>query len=261
MSGPTYTSSVPRLRDYPWLPDWFENGFNAIARRGWLPIVAIGLATLAMWGFFALAGEVTEHDTRAFDEHVFTFIASRYDSAPPFWQEAGRDLTALGGVTTITLITAGVTLFLVFRKQWKGAMFVLVSVLGGLAISLLLKEFFNRDRPALFDHRSHTMTASFPSGHSSNSAVAYLTMAILLAKLVDRPTMKAYIFAVGLLIPILVGFSRVFLGVHWPTDVIAGWLLGLAWGLIVWGVATFLQRRGQIEQEGKTTEGNPVPAT
>lgn len=232
---------------------------RVISRRGWLPIIAILLAAAALLGFLSLADEVLAQETQTFDEQVFTAIAGQYEQVSTFWQEVGRDLTALGGVTVITLMTAGVTLFLLLRGQWRGAIFVLVSVLGGLAISLILKEVFSRDRPAIFDHRSHTMTASFPSGHSSNSAVAYLTMAILLAKLVNRPTMKGYIFAVGLLIPFLVGLSRVFLGVHWPTDVVAGWLVGLAWGMVVWGVATFLQRRGAIEQEGETSEAEPVP--
>lgn len=233
---------------------------RAVSQQGWLPIIAVLLATVALWAFLSLADEVTERETQTFDERVFRAVAGQYERVSSFWQEVGRDLTALGGVTVITLLTAGVTLFLLLRRQWRGAVFVVVSVAGGLAISLLLKYYFDRNRPDFVVHRSHTMTSSFPSGHSANSAVAYLTMAILLAKLVDRRVMKGYIFAVGLLIPILVGVSRVFLGVHWPTDVVAGWLLGLAWGLVVWGVATFLQRRGAIEQEGETSEGTPVPS-
>ena len=137
---------------------------------------------------------------------------------------------------------------------------MVVAVVGGLAISLLLKDFYDRERPQLVPHQSHTMTASFPSGHSMNAAVTYLTMAILLAKLFESTRMKAYLLFIGLLVPFLVGVSRVFVGVHWPTDVAAGWLLGLSWGLLVWVVVTFLQKRGGIEPEGldRPPDANPI---
>ncbi len=253
----------PTLRDYKWIPDPIENGVNYVARRGWLPILAVLLGVAAFWGFLNIADEVVEGDpgeqpdAQVFDERVFLAIAERYEMAGGFWQEAGRDLTALGGSTVITLMVSGVVIFLLLSRQWKSTLFVVVSVVGGLAISLILKDYFDRPRPDLVPHNSHTMTPSFPSGHSANAAVAYLTMAVLLAKLVTGHWMKAYIFAIGLLIPTLVGLSRIFLGVHWPTDVAAGWLLGLAWGLIVWGVATFLQRRGMIEQEGAVADAQP----
>ena len=246
----------PELPNFRWIPDWVENGVNYVARRGWLPILAVLLGVGAFWAFIEIADMATDTDDGPADSHVFDLavfksIAGQYDRVSGFWQEAGRDLTAMGGSTVITLMVAGVVIFLLLSRQWKSALFVVISVAGGLALSLFLKQFFDRPRPDIFDYRSHTMTASFPSGHSANSAVAYFTMAVLLAKLVSGHWMKAYIFAVGLLIPFLVGFSRIFLGVHWPTDVLAGWLLGLSWGLIVWGVATFLQRRGQLEQEGE----------
>jgi undecaprenyl-diphosphatase len=239
-----------QVRDYPWLPDPIERGLNWIGARGWLPIVAIGLAVLAFWGFLSIADEVSERETYQFDTRLLEAIGGRYETATGFWREAGRDITALGGSTVITLMVTGVIAFLLLRGHWKSTIFVLVSVLGGLALSLLLKEVYDRPRPEIFEHQSYTHTPSFPSGHSANSAVAYLTMAILLTKLVRRSLMKGYIFFVGLLIPFLVGVSRVYLGVHWPTDVAAGWLIGLGWGLVVWGVATFLQRRGGLEPEG-----------
>ena len=93
------------------------------------------------------------------------------------------------------------------------------------------------------------MTASFPSGHSMNAAVTYLTMAILLAKLFESTRMKAYLLFIGLLVPFLVGVSRVFVGVHWPTDVVAGWAVGAAWAILCSLVAARLQRRRTIERE------------
>lgn len=223
--------------------------YTWLARHGWVPLLALLLAAAGLWGFMEIADEVQDAQILHLDEWIFQRIAV-YDRAPRFWQESGRDLTALGGTTVITLMVTSVTLFLIFKRQWKSSLFVVVAVIGGLAISLLLKDFYDRDRPDLVTHQSHVMTASFPSGHATNSAVAYLTMAILLAKLVESPRMKAYILFIGLLIPFLVGLSRVFVGVHWPTDVFAGWLLGLSWGLFVHAAASYLQRHGALEPEG-----------
>jgi undecaprenyl-diphosphatase len=232
------------------LPAPLRRTLDYLGRRGWLPIVALLLATLGLWGFLNIADEVQDQDAQPFDEQVLQIIGGRYDTASGFWREAGRDITALGGSTVITLVISGTVIFLLLGSRWKTSLFVIASVVGGLLISLWLKEIYDRPRPELFKHKSYTHTPSFPSGHSTNSAVAYLTIAILLAKLVDRPLLKGYIFFVGLLVPVLVGLSRLYLGVHWPTDVAAGWLLGLSWGLVVWGTATFLQRRNMIEAQG-----------
>ena len=240
---------MPRFPLADRLPEPAARALAFLARRGWLPIVLLGLAVGALHLFLELADDVGDRETRTFDGRVLGAIGGLYDRVPAFWQEVGRDLTALGGTAVITLMVTFVTLFLAFRGRGRAALFVVVSVLGGLAISLLLKNLYERDRPAMFEHRSHTMTASFPSGHSANAAVVYFTMAVLLAKTVERIGMKAYVFGIGLLIPALVGLSRVFLGVHWPTDVVGGWLVGLAWGLVVWAAATFLQRRGRLEPE------------
>jgi undecaprenyl-diphosphatase len=243
----------------PWRSAW-ERALavlDFLTRHGWVPLIAMLLALIGFWGFLELADDVQEGETNAFDRWVFEHVAGRYETIGKFAQEGGRDLTALGGTTVITLMVAGVTIFLLLRRQWKSAGFVLVAVLGGLAISLLLKEFYDRARPDIYAHQSHTSTSSFPSGHSANAAVAYLTMAILLAKLVESAKMKAYVLAGGLLIPLLVGLSRIFVGVHWPTDVLAGWLIGLAWGLFVYAAATYLQEHGKLEQEGEIEEKQP----
>ncbi len=228
--------------------------FRYLMRHGWVPLAALMLAVVGLLGFVALAEEVRGGETGKFDDPVFGVIARFYTRLGPFWQEVGRDLTALGGTTVITLMVSFTALFLLLRRQWRSTAFLVVAVLGGLIISLLLKHFFDRARPDLFEHHSNTMTPGFPSGHSANSAVAYLAVAILLTKLVESVRMKAYILGVGLLIPLLVGLSRIALAVHWPTDVLAGWLIGLAWGLFVYAAATYLQQHGKLEQEGEMAE-------
>ena len=180
--------AAPGLRG-PWA--WCCSATGYFTRHGWIPLVALFLALGGLWSFLELADDVQEGDTTRLDEWVFNNVAGRYSHLKPFWQEVGRDLTALGGSTVITLIVASVTIFLLLRRQWRSAAFLVVAVVGGLLISLALKSYFDRPRPELFQHRSHVMTPSFPSGHSANAAVAYLTLAILLTKLVESPRMKA----------------------------------------------------------------------
>jgi undecaprenyl-diphosphatase len=126
---------------------------------------------------------------------------------------------------------------------------VLVSVAGGLLLSTLFKEAFDRPRPDLVTHGATVYTASFPSGHSMMAAVTYLTLAVMYARVEPRRAVKIYLIAVASLIILLVGASRVYLGVHWPTDVLAGWLAGATWALFCWLIARWLQRRGAVEPE------------
>ena len=113
-----------------------------------------------------------------------------------------------------------------------------------------MKWVFSRPRPDLVPHGAEVYTASFPSGHSMMSAVVYLTLGALLARTQSDRSVKTYVLAMAVVLTVLVGTSRVYLGVHWPTDVLAGWALGGAWALVCWSAMTWLQSRGQVEAEG-----------
>jgi undecaprenyl-diphosphatase len=147
----------------------------------------------------------------------------------------------------LSLLTASVVGFLLIRRTYHAVGFVLVATMGGLVLSLLLKRSFARPRPELVSHLSAVYTSSFPSGHSMLSAVVYLTLGALLARLVEGPALKIYIILVAMLLTLLVGVSRVYMGVHYPTDVLAGWSVGLSWAILCWLVARRLQRRGVVE--------------
>jgi undecaprenyl-diphosphatase len=126
---------------------------------------------------------------------------------------------------------------------------VLAASAGGLIISSLLKHEFERRRPSVVPHLATVYTSSFPSGHSMMASAVYLTLGALLTRIVPERSAKVYFIAVAILVAILVGLSRVYLGVHYPTDVLAGWTAGSVWALVCWQVARYLQQRGTVERD------------
>ena len=126
---------------------------------------------------------------------------------------------------------------------------ILASVLLGVLLSNSLKWGFARPRPDLVPREIVVYTASFPSGHTTLSAVVYLTLGALLCRTQSSIAVKAYVLSVAALLTAIIGVSRVYLGVHWPTDVIAGWLIGGAWAFLCASVMVWLQRRGEVEPE------------
>jgi undecaprenyl-diphosphatase len=226
---------------------------------GWLgthePVVLAALAVIvaSTWFFADLADEVLEGDTKRFDEAVLLSLRHPDDLVTPVgpaWvAEAFRDITALGGTAVLILVIVAVTGFVWLMGKHGAMWLILGSTIGGWLLSTLLKYFFARPRPAVVPHLAEVSTASFPSGHSMMSAVVYLTLGALLARLVARPLVKLYLLTIACVLTGLVGVSRVYLGVHFPTDVLAGWLAGLVWASLCWLLARWLQKRGQIEPE------------
>ncbi len=204
----------------------------------------------ALWAFFAIASEMVEGDLHAFDMLIIHALRAPDGLSGPVGgsqiEFVMRDLTALGGVTVLTLVTVLVLGFLVLRRKRASAQFLTVAIIGGLSLSLLMKTGFSRPRPDLLPQSIEVSTASFPSGHSVMAAVTYLTLAVMLAQTEDQPRMRAYYIICAIVLSVLVGISRIYLGVHWPSDVLAGWMLGTAWSLGVWLTARALARRGRI---------------
>jgi undecaprenyl-diphosphatase len=222
------------------------------ARREWPILLTLLLAAGAFWTFIEVADEVTEGSTAAVDRAILLMLRDSADPrlmAGPGWlQEVMRDFTGLGGYGILTLATVAATGFLCLEHKWHAAVLLLVAVLGGMLLSTLLKAGFDRPRPDLVPHGSIVSSASFPSGHSMLSAVVYLTLGALIARFRSDPGVRVYILGLSIFVTFLVGVSRVYLGVHWPTDVLAGWALGAAWALLCWFVALLLQMRGDVEQ-------------
>jgi undecaprenyl-diphosphatase len=209
-------------------------------------LVIAGSLLVFVW----VADAVDEGSTQTFDERLV--LGMRDPAAPglvagsPVLTELARDVTALGSLPVLTLVALAAVGFLALSQLYRALLLVLAASVGGTAWTFLLKGLFARERPRLFEDAVVSAT-SFPSGHAALSAVIYLTIAALLARLVERRRLRAYVVGVAALATFLVGLSRVVLGVHYPTDVLAGWTLGLAWALFCWTAMTLLQRRGAVE--------------
>lgn len=216
-------------------------------------LLCIAVLSGGIWGFIALAGVVSEGGTQSIDESLLLALRNPADLSDPIgpgWvEEMGRDFTALGGVGVLVLITLGSLGYLLLAKRYRAALFASIAVPGGILLSTVMKMGFDRPRPDLVPHEAMVYTASFPSGHSMMSAVTYLTLAALLTRVQPALRLKAYLLIVAILLTLLVGISRVYLGVHWPTDVLAGWTAGASWAALCWIVMRWMQRRGQVESE------------
>jgi undecaprenyl-diphosphatase len=198
-------------------------------------LIALLLVGAALFAFFNLASEVAEGDTMALDRAILLGFRSAADPAlpigPKWLPEAMTSLTAFGSVTGLLLICAAVIGYLLVGGRPRTAAFVFAATAGGIALAGLLKLVYARPRPTLVPHLVEVTSTSFPSGHATDSAIVYLTLAVLLARTVPRLVPRICILAAAILMILLIGVSRVYLGVHWPSDVVAGWTIGAAWAL------------------------------
>lgn len=197
--------------------------------------MVVALAAGALWVFASLADEVSEGETLAFDRAVLLALRAPGDLSDPIgpsWLELMmRDLTALGGVAILGLLTLSVAGLLWLQGRRTSVALLLVAVVGGQVFSNAAKWIFDRPRPDIVPHETLATSASFPSGHSMMATVTYLTLAVMVARLQDRRRVRIYLVSLAALVAFLVGASRVYLGVHWPTDVLAGWAAGAGWAL------------------------------
>ncbi len=206
------------------------------------------------WAFLMLADEVMEGGTQRLDERILLALRQPGNVARPIGpaklEESARDITALGGVTVIVLVTLAVAGFLLLDRKYADTLFVLAATGTGFAVGAVLKSIYRRPRPTIVPHLMQADYSSFPSGHSMMSAVVYLTLGALLTQVVAGRRLKAYVLAVAATVVGLVGLTRIYLGVHYPTDVLGGWCVGLVWSSLCWIIGRRLQRLGTIEPEG-----------
>ena len=222
----------------------------------WL-LVGLG-ACVMVWIFLSLSGEVADGETQAFDIRILQALRKADDPSLPIgpsWMEPVLlDLTAIGSPTVLALVVLAVTGFLLLQTRYWTALFVMVTVASGEVVSAAMKQMFSRPRPTIVPHLREAFSTSFPSGHAMTSAIVYLTLGAMMMRVSERRLTKLYCFALALLLTMLAGVSRVFLGVHYPTDVIAGWIIGFVWASICWLAAQHFEVRSGIQAERSKTE-------
>ena len=215
-----------------------------LAALGALLIIGLGAVT-----FLDLAGDMREGDGQAFDQAVLSWLRPYADPTRPWgpwWlKEAADDLTSLGGISVLGLFATVGVLFLVIQKKRLSAVLLVLGLSGGVLLSEGLKAVFGRERPPAAYQAVETINASFPSGHALLSAVFYLSLGVMLARAFPQRRLKAYILGVAMIITLLVGVTRIYLGAHWATDVFAGWSVGAAWAMALWLVSYAVERRQQ----------------
>ncbi|HQN64587.1 MAG TPA: phosphatase PAP2 family protein [Methylophilus sp.] len=209
---------------------------------------AIVAASCAFWVFIETAENVVDGDTRHYDTEILIALHRSDPTNVGWFVEIVRDISGLGGIGVLGILVLVSTIFLTISKKPKTAIFLVLATFVGAVICSLLKIGFDRPRPDLIPHLTYVYSMSFPSGHAMVSTVVYLTLCSLLARVVSGFWSKIFVMLVGILLAGLVGLSRLYLGVHWPSDVLAGWAAGSAWALACWLMATILN----LENERKS---------
>ena len=224
------------------------------------PMTVALVVCAASFTFVQLADEVQEGETQRVDTRVLRSLRTRADPAvpvgPSWLLPAARDLTALGSLSVLLLVVLAVAGFLALARLWRHLALVLGASVGGLLLLLLLKRVFDRPRPTVVPQLALETTPSFPSGHAMMSAVIYLTLGTLIAQLCTRWRERVYVIAVAAILTVLIGLTRLYLGVHYPSDVLAGWSVGLAWALASGLAARGLRSRSpELRAEVPSAEG------
>lgn len=226
--------------------------------REW-PLTPLVIALLALVAGGAavteLADDVLAGEYHGIDERILLALRTEADPQDPlgpvWFEEAVRDVTALGGIPIVAFAVLAAMGALLLQRKPRAAAYIAVTVASGVALTFWLKHGVNRPRPDLVAHEARVLTKSFPSGHAATSTLAYLTLGGTIATRMAQIRLKVYAIALSFVLAIAIGMSRVYLGVHWPSDVLAGWIIGLSWAFAAASLASMLSRRGKVEPPEK----------
>ncbi len=216
------------------------------------------LAACCGWIFLTLAGKIARKGTVELDQAILLTCRRKENleipRGPEWLYTSFRDITSLGSGTQLTLASAITVGFLCLQRRFRAAGFLVVSLGSGLVTSYLLKNFFLRERPTFVPRLTTFDRASFPSGHSMGAALVFLTLGGIVSRQTRSLLSKAYFLSVAVVLSVLVGISRIYLGVHFPSDVLAGWAVGSFWSALCTQIARWLQRGGAVESPGASIE-------
>jgi undecaprenyl-diphosphatase len=226
--------------------------FRAYGWREFVLLVSVGALTACLWSFVAITEEMHEQEHHETENALMLALrdpADLHRPIGPSWvTSASLDVTALGGASVLTILTILVLGFLVLQRRFGAAGLLFGATVGGTLLSQGLKHLINRDRPNAVPHLAEISNSSYPSGHSMLSAIVYLTLAAVLAQTIENRRGKIYIVVAALALAFLVGVSRVIIGVHYPSDVLAGWTAGIGWAALCWLVGHWFQSRGMLRK-------------
>lgn len=223
------------------LPSAEPHATPTAPRAAWIALALAGLIAAALLAVRVRGGPLT------WDRAIMLALRVPGDPAQPIgpgWlHEAMVNITALGSGTILSCVIVAVAGLLLVQRLWLTAGLVLAATLGGSAIAGQAKYWVGRPRPELVDHLVQVTGLSFPSGHATNSAIIYLTMAGLVAQVARGRAVRRYVLGLAVVLVGAIGMSRVYLGVHWPSDVLAGWCAGTGWAALWWWIAATVRAR------------------
>ena len=215
-----------------------------VARTEIAAVSALSILALGVLIFIEIADGLTQADGHVFDQAILSMLhpVPGHPVGPWWLEEAALDLTSLGGIAVLGLFATVVVIFLLLQRQVLSALLLALGLLGGVGLSEGLKALFGRGRPPLDHQVVETLNASFPSGHALMSTVFYLSIGVMLAQTLPTRRLRVYVMSVSILFALIVGLTRIYLGAHWATDVLAGWSIGAAWAMVLWLIAYGVER-------------------
>ena len=224
-----------------------DNSLKAQGPKAPQSLLLLSAAAASLVVFALTSSLVVTGSTAALDERALLSLRHADDPFTPVGPDwllpAAREVTGLGGTPLLTLLTLFLASYLAVKRRGRTIIVLLAAVIGQTLLSHWLKDIFGRPRPDIVPHLVDASSRSFPSGHSTSAAAVYLTLAALIARETKERIVRNYVFFVAVTLALLIGASRVYLGVHYPTDVIGGLSFGAAWAAIVLIAAQRLERR------------------
>ncbi|MEG1451426.1 phosphatase PAP2 family protein [Brevundimonas sp.] len=222
-----------------------------VARAEIGTVAGLLAGSLGLALFASVANGVAGGDDQGFDWAVLRWTRP-YADAPdrpigPWWlHEAAVDITSLGGIAVLGIFALMAVGFLLIHGKKLSAFLMVLGLTGGVLLSEGLKAFFDRPRPPAAYQVVETLNASFPSGHALLATVFYLSVGVMLTRAFPRTRVKAYALGWAVVLVLLIGLTRIYLGAHWASDVAAGWGIGAFWAMLLWLFAYAMERRQRL---------------
>jgi len=221
-------------------------------------VAGVAVAAIAIWAFGEFAEKVMAGQTQAFDDAVLRWVAAQHTAQ---LDAIMLEITALGTGSSVLMMVAVAALFLALTRHRYSAALLLAATGGGGLLNIVLKHYFERPRPHVFEWGTHALSSSFPSGHAMTATIVYTTVAYLAARLQSRIWERAVTMFLAALVILAISASRVYLGVHYPSDVAAGMIIGIGWSAFCMATLEAIQRAAQRTGKQIAEDEAPAPVT